>query len=292
MKYGNLTLGQIEALCNILGGEEKVESLLKGEVAVEIKEVFKKFFDKNGRFIPGTDLKAKVCDPNKDFYLTQPEMKTLSDYEKRLNILEKSLAIKTGITGEQFKEKTENLLEKIKSDSKTANILNSVWLPVILPKFQYEDLGEEIERLLIAVDKSYQKTFPGRVFKNYRKGDLKNKVKAVSGHENLVEDLGKDFVIGICFPSPMQGFSINASREIVNPENFSLSGIDAIIGMLMYPDVLARDYYTPGLLLSGLEWQSSGSSLFFEADDDDLDFDAADSLADASGSYSSGFFFR
>lgn len=291
MKYGNLTLGQIEALCNILGGEEEVERLLKGEITVEIKEAVKKLFDKNGRLIPPANLQSKVCDPDKNFYLNQPKMETVSDFQERLEILEESLGIKVGITAEQFKEQIENLLEKIKADPKNANVLNGVYLPVILPKFQFDDLGEEIERLLIGVEKSYQKNFPNRVFKNYRKGDLKNKVKAVCGHENFVEDLKKDFVIGIYFPSPMQGFSINASREYVL-ESFSLSGIDAIIGMIMYPDVLARDYNIPGLDLSGLEWQSAGCSLFFRADGADLDFGNADNLSNAHDFYSSGFFFR
>jgi hypothetical protein len=219
-------------------------------------------------------------------------MNTVSDFQKRLKILEESLGIKTGITGEQFKEKIEALNEKIKADPKTANILNGVYLPVILPKFQYEDLGEEIERLLLGVEKSYQKTFPDRVFKNYRKGDLKNKVREVCEHEKIAKDLEKDCIIGIYFPSPMQGYSIKVSREISVPKEFSLSGIDAIVGILMYPDILARDYHTLGLDLSGLEWQSAGYSLSFRAADGALNFDFTDYLSRAPGNYSSGFLFR
>lgn len=38
MKYGNLTLGQVEAIVNKLGGMEAVESFLRGELAVVKKE--------------------------------------------------------------------------------------------------------------------------------------------------------------------------------------------------------------------------------------------------------------
>jgi len=44
MKYGRLSLGQIEALVNKIGGMEAVEKILRGELVVRIKEVIKNFF--------------------------------------------------------------------------------------------------------------------------------------------------------------------------------------------------------------------------------------------------------
>lgn len=288
------SVGELNALIKNLGGEENARKILTNDFTVEIKEAVKKLFDKNGRLIPPVGLQSKVYDPDKNFYLDQPEMKTASDFQKRLNILYESLGVKKESETKWFMDETEILLKRIRANSQIANILNSVWLPIILPKFQYDDLGEELERLLTAVEKSYKKAFSDRIFKNHLKNNLKNKVRAVCGHENLVEELKIDFVYGIYFPNLMQGYSIKASREISSTisKDFFLSGIDAIIGMIMYPDVLARDYNTPGLDLSGLEWQSAaGYSLYFEADDDDLTFGDTGGLSDVNVSFSSGLFF-
>lgn len=288
------TVGELNALVKKLG-EENARKILTNDFTVEIKEAVKKLFDKNGRLIPPVGLQSKVYDPDKNFYLDQPEMKTASDFQKRLNILYESLGIKKESETEWFMDETEILLKRIRANSQIANILNSVWLPIILPKFQYDDLGEELERLLTAVEKSYKKAFSDRTFKiHLTKGDLKNKVKVRNGHEKLIDELKTDFVYGIYFPNLMQGYSIKASREISSTisEGFSLSGIDGIIGMIMYPDILARDYHTPGLDLSGLEWQSAaGYSLYFEADDDDLTFGDTGGLFDVNVSFSSGLFF-
>lgn len=38
MKYGKLTLGQVEAIVNILGGEEEVQRILRGEIVISKAE--------------------------------------------------------------------------------------------------------------------------------------------------------------------------------------------------------------------------------------------------------------
>jgi hypothetical protein len=100
-------------------------------------------------------------------------------------------------------------------------------------------------------------------------------------------------VKGIHFPNPLQGFSIKASREqmLTLPKGFILSGLDTAIAMIMYPDVLARGYLTPGLDLAALSWQSADYSLFFRADVSRLDFDNSDGLAVDYGNYSGGLLF-
>ncbi len=64
------------------------------------------------------------------------------------------------------------------------------------------------------------------------------------------------------------------------PEGFILPGMDTPIAMMMYPDVLAYDWNTPGLDLAALKWQSADYSLIFDTDGDGLDFDRTASLAD------------
>ena len=48
--------------------------------------------------------------------------------------------------------------------------------------------------------------------------------------------------VGIYFPNPLQGFSVDAGWEQMAtlPEGFILSGIDIIIAMIMYPDILTQ----------------------------------------------------
>lgn len=295
MKYGNLNLGQIEALVNKLGGEEAVQAILRGEKTLEIKDVIQRLlFDKNGRRIP-EGLQANVCDANRSFYLRQPKMTKEAHFANRILSLHGNLGIDTGITAEQFQQEIERLLALIKGKSQIANITNGIWLPVVLPKLKSDDLGAVLEQYLEAVVKSYAKTFGDRKFYNHRKGTLAGEVSIVIGsrHDQLIERMRKGLVIGIHFPNPLQGFSINASREQMTtlPEGFVLSGLDTAIAIMMYPDILARDFNTPGLDLAALSRRSADYSLYFEARDDKLDFSPPDDLAHALDNYSGGLLF-
>ena len=91
----------------------------------------------------------------------------------------------------------------------------------------------------------------------------------------------------------IQGFSIHADREQMStlPEGFVLSGMDTPIAMVMYSDILARDYNTPGLDLATLQWQSADCSLSFKACDGGLGFVSTDVLASAHDDYSGGLLF-
>jgi hypothetical protein len=269
MKYGSVTLGQVEAAIRL-------------------------FFDKNGRRIP-EGLQAKVCDANRNFRLDRPRLDTETDFANRILRLHGYLSIDTKITAEQLKAETERLLAMIKGNPQIANIANGVCLPVVLPKLVTDDLGAELELYLTGVNNGYAKTFSGRNFNNYHKGDLSGKVSAVDGsrHDQLIQLVKERPVIGLHFPNPLQGFSINASREQMStlPEGFILSGMDTPIAMVMYPDILARDWNTPGLDIAALQWQSAGYSLDFRADIGKLDFGHTGSLARAVGFYSGGLLF-
>ena len=292
-KYADWTRGQVEALINIIG-EENAKGLLAGDVSAEFKEVVKKFFDKHGRRIP-EGLQANVCDANRKFRLDQPKLDEEVDFANRIMRLHSCLSIDTGITAEQLKTETERLLALIRENSQIANIANGVWLPVISPKLVTDDLGAELELYLTGVNNSYIKTFSDRKFYNHRKGTLANKVNIVDGsrHDQLIEKMKQGPVMGIHFPNPLQGFSINANQEqmLTLPEGFILSGMDIPIVMMMYPDILARDYNTPGLDMAALSWQSVGYSFFFKTYDDRLDFDYTDNLTYTDDDYSGGLLF-
>ena len=294
MKYGSVTLGQVEAAINKLGGQDVWDAWLRGEKTVTVEDAIRFFFDKHGRRIP-EGLKANVCDANRDFRLDQPKLDKEVDFANRILQLHGCLSIDTEVTAEQLKGETERLLAMIRENSQIANIASGVCLPVVLPKLVTDDLGAELELYLAGVNNSYAKTFGDRKFYNHRKGTLANEVSVVDGsrHDQLISRMKEGLVIGLHFPNPLQGFSINASREQMStlPEGFILSGVDTPIAMTMYPDILARDWNTPGLDMAALSWRSADSSLRFRALDDGLDFSRTGPLASVYVDYSGGLLF-
>lgn len=294
MKYGPVTLGQVEAAINKLGGQEVWDAWLRGEKTVTVEDAICLFFDKHGRRIP-EGLQANVCDANRKFRLDQPKLEAEVDYANRITRLHGCLGVDTEVTAEQLKSETERLLALIRDNSQIVNIANGVWLPVILPQLTTDDLGTVLEQYLEAVGKSYAKDFSDRKFYNHRKGTLAGEVSIVDGsqHDQLIERMKQGPVMGIHFPNPLQGFSINADREQVSglPEGFILSGMDTPIAVAMYPDILARGYNTPGLDIAALSWQSADYSLTFGAGDDELGFVHTGSLAITSDYYSGGLLF-
>lgn len=262
--FDDFTGGQLKALVIKLGGVDVVNSFLRDEIAIEIKEVIKKLFDKNGRRIP-QDLEKNVCDPNKNFMLVRPKMNTVVDYANRILRLHGSLGINTEITAEGFMAEINRQLEIIKGDAIISNIANGVYLPVIMPKLETADLGTAIERYLKGVGKSYKKIFSKREFNDYRSGTLAGEVSIISEsrHDVLIKRVKQGPVIGIYFPNSLQGFSVYADREQMSalPENFILSGLDTLIAMIMYSDVLAKDYNTPGLDMAALSWRSADAAM-------------------------------
>ena len=292
-RYADWTRGQVEALINIIS-EDNAKGLLAGDISAKFEKVVKKLFDKHGRRIP-EGLSARVCDADRDFRLNQPELEQDFDYASRIMRLHGCLGVDTGIIAEQFKQETERLLALIRDNSHIANIASGIWLPVVLPQLTTDDLGTTLEQYLEGVGKSYAKTFSDRKFYNHRKGVLAGEVSFVDGsrHEQLIVKMKQGPVMGIHFPNPLQGFSINASREQMStlPEGFILSGMDTPVAMEMYPDILVCNWSTPSLDLAALSWRSAGYSLGFGADDAGLVFGGAGDLAYADDCYSGGLLF-
>lgn len=283
------------ALTKKLGGFENVVALLREEKSIQFVEAMFNLFDHNGRRIP-KGLQNAVCDPNKDFKLIQPRFTTMDDYAQR--VIRFQEAFHPGpMSVADFEEKTRELIDEIRRNKIIVNLLKGVYLPIILPKLEnFKDYGTTLEQTLLLVKVAYEKQFPNRNFYNHRKGELVNQVSIVKDtrHEELIERMKKGIVCGIYFPNPLQGFSSLASREQMKdlPESLSLvGGFDASSAMIMYPDILAKDWHTPGYDLSALQWQSSDYSLYFEAYDAKLVFRYVADLGRARGRCSSGLLF-
>lgn len=297
VKFGNRSLGWYEALLNKLG-EENAQALLECEKSITWHDVVRTLVDKNGCVIPSRVLKNSYCNPNPDFYRRQPEI----NYFERLARQKEFFPEGAGfLSAEEFEEQSRLLLDQISKDKLIKNLLKGVFLPVCFPhlkitKRNYGQISDEV--FLIAAGHSYESQFSDRGWKfyNHRKGTLKGEVEIVEGsrHDQLIKKMAQGPVPGIYFPNPMQGFSVLASREQLNflPETLLLSGvIDAATAMVAYPDVLARDYKTPGLDLAAVSWRSAGHSLCFKAHVDSLDFPGCGPLGHARDYYSGALLF-
>jgi len=194
-----------------------------------------------------------------------------------------------------FKKTTETLLEMIRRDARLEPILNGVYIPIYLPKFEIEDYGLLVEKVLLpALKKSYETTFTDRSFVNSMSGKLRGQLAsaAESRQERLIDRMALGPVYGVLFPVALQGFSVLAAREQMAslPEGFVLSGVlDSCIAMSEYTDVLARDAKVPTLVCGGTTWQDN-LALCFHPSDKDLRFCVVDD-AIAVGSFSPGLLY-
>lgn len=272
-KYPNWT-GRIEALLNVLGGEKVADALIAGIKVAEIKDVVRMFFDKHGRRIPLPGMKSSVCDANRNFRLEQPTV----DFTERLFRLHVALGLTKPcfIQPEEFEQRTAEIVRRLKGDKLLANLFCGVYLPIALPQMQVADYGAALdETILPVVGHSYEVRYPGRKFYNNRQGTLAGEVSVVEGsrHEALIAALAAGPVVALYFPTALQGFSIAADLEQMDtlPEHILLAGaLELSAAEIMYPDVVARDYYTPGLDCAAVRWQEY--SLCFEAFDVKLNF--------------------
>ncbi|MBI5072101.1 hypothetical protein HZB93_04425 [Candidatus Falkowbacteria bacterium] len=285
-KYPNWT-GRIEALLNVLGGEEVVDALIAGTKVAEIKDAVRMLFDRHGRCIPPQGMKAEVVDANRDFHLTQPEV----NFAERLARLTRFLTNgETPISAEEFERRTAEIVRRVKGDKLLVNLFCGVFLPIVLPQIAIGDYGKTLDlTLLPAVGRAYEAEFAGRKFYNHRQGTLAGEVTVVKGsrHEALVAAIAAGPVVALYFPTALQGFSIPADLEqmAMLPDFVLPTGaLEPAAAMVMYPDVLARDGQTPGLDCAALSWR--GGSLYFKADGDNLLFNGGG--LSARGNYSGG----
>lgn len=289
-KHGARPLGQVEAFLNMLNPAD-LDRLLAGEASIEIVELIRKLVDKNGRMIPLAGMKSAVCDPNTSFKLVQPTI----NYAERINRLIRFFPGRTFVSAEEFQKRSKALVEQLRQNPILSNLFNGVCLPVCYPQFKLGDYGEDLENVFLnAVGNSYKSHFPEREFYNHREGELKGKVSIVEeNHKQLIAKMAEGPVVGIQF-FPLQGFSINADRELMAllPKSLALSGpIDLATAITVYPDVLARDFNTPGYDCAAVSWGSADYSLFFWANDDKLRFDFTDDLRLADDAGSAGLVF-
>ncbi len=281
--------------------EEGLRAVLGPDRKIIIETIIRKLLDRHSRGIPQEEMTGSTVPEDKSFKLTQPQW----DYVKRLLRLQEFFPMGTRfVTAAEFQTQSEALIAKLGADELMKPLLKRVHLPVALPhlpgfNLKEHDYGKTFEDMFLSAARgSYLQCFANsdepdksRKFNNYRTGELEGQVTVIDGtrHDQLLAAMAKGPTVALFWPNPMQGFSIPAAREFIAylPKEFLLAGgFDTATAMAAYPDVLARDYQTPGNDMAALQWQSAENSLNFEASDEDLDFVAG--YLDAYDNYSAG----
>ena len=254
-------------------GEVNMSLLMAGRLRFKVEEIVETFFDDTtGRRVPPLGMKG-VLNPNSDFLMVQLAI----GYADRLARITRHLAGgQEFISAVEFATRSKAVIARIADSKQTKNLLKCPYFPFTLPRMEIADHGTTLdETILPAVGRAYVEQFSNRRFENYRKGTLAGHVTVVEGsrHERFLDAVGKAPVVGVYFPC-LQGFPLEGDIQQMGglPEEFLLAGaIDTAAVQMMYPDVVAGSYNTPGLDCAALRWQSD-CSLCFEASDDRLYF--------------------
>lgn len=251
-------------------------------------------FDRHGKMIACFPFPG-LCESNNCFYLSPPSFRTVEDYGRRLNSL-RVCPYASDVTPTWFRDETERLTTHLYRAFEGSRIHLCTCLPVVMPRIDFSDLGSFIEICMEYVNLSYRRTFKDRGFSNRKRGELTDHVGIVHGckQDGIIERMRKEPFVVLYFPNALQGYSIEAGREQIRlcPEGFALAGLETIIAMMMYPDILARDLMTPGLDLGAFYWNTESYSLSFGTDGKQLGFVATKDLRGSLGISSVGISYQ
>ncbi|MDO8435361.1 MAG: hypothetical protein Q7S89_01635 [bacterium] len=232
-----------------------------------------RFVISGGRCVFFAGMKGTVVQANRETRIIRPEQFDTSNILARLRgCFPPDTVFETPA---DFKRRVALLTERIVADSNLRSLLTRGCLPICLPQFAVDDYGAALEgTFLPSVKRAYERQFRGRTFDSSEQ-PLVGRVGVVpeSRHQKLLNQMATKPVVGLYFPTPLQGFSFEAAREVIAaaPEGFVLSGaIDIATAMVAFPNVLARDLYTLSLDCAANTWGSSQYSLRFECDDRSL----------------------
>jgi hypothetical protein len=231
-------------------------------------------FDNFGRCIPGQLVSAAHEKSRRYFKIVQPE----TDYSAFYERLNTAFDLSEYISCEQFEQRVKAIIAQVENDTALKGMMNGVYVPFILPKADYDDIGHALEnKFLPAVNAAFNQSFPNYEFLNHYSENLEAKLSVAEGsrHHQLINEMKNDVVVGIYFPCLLE-YSVQAARERVArlPDNCLLAGgYDTAAAFIAAPNLLYReDGYPPLLWLSGLETDSEYAGFHFEAYGYDLTF--------------------
>lgn len=168
---------------------------------------------------------------------------------------------------EEFTDRSEAIVECLRKNEATANILNGHHLPICIPKLEVSDYGNVFEKLFLKVlERAYGNVFPDRRFLNHLRGRLGKRlaVHPESRHQRLVARMSHRPVVGVYFPTAFHGYSAQVSRGMMRalPSNMLLAGgFDVATALIAYRDMLVSDTLMTDLSLAALDWQVAPDQL-------------------------------
>lgn len=221
--------------------------------------------DQDGRCIPTGGVKGKVVDADRSYGLFQPRI----DYDRVLAWQQQHFGEMQLVSSTtEFETRTMALLAKVEGERRVSGLFCGIHLPFVLPQCVFTDYGTTLEEIFLgAVKRSYEKRFPKRKFVSCRAGELVGRVTVIeaSRHNELIEAMAKGPVVGVLFPTALQGFDGEFGREMIAqfPEGFALAGaIDMAACHVAYPGTLAEDGNTPAFDCSAIDLRDGGLPMF------------------------------
>jgi len=231
-------------------------------------------FDEYGRCMPGSLNAAAHQQSRRYFQIDQPEI----NFDNCYQCLTKAFNLENSLSVDDFKQRVESILAKLAKDESTKGILNGVYVPFILPKASYDDIGSALENdYFPLVTDAYAARFPEYSFTNHSLKSLQNQLSVTehSRHQTVIDAMSQDVVVGVYFPCLLE-YSIPAAVEMMAnlPESFSLAGgFDTAAAFISAPELLfKKEGYPPLLWLSGLTSVEDTFAYHFEAYGYDLTF--------------------
>ncbi len=116
----------------------------------------------------------------------------------------------------------------VKFNDNLKQITNGIGVPFFLPQLDVRKHSILPQTYLEALHNACKDGFPKHQFSNQYNDKLYGSVNYVSGsrYEMLLEAMAQGDVVGIYFPTCLQGYSVDAAREqlFYLPEKFILAG--------------------------------------------------------------------
>ena len=238
-----------------------------GTDTVKTEQFNESLFDNYGRCIPSSLEAAAHKQSRRYFSVVQP----IINYDEIYERFNQAFNICENISCDEFKYRAEAILDSLRIDEEYQNITHGVAVPFILPKAEYDDIGEALQNIYLpAVDKSFHLKFPNYSFVNHCKDSLSGKFRVANGsrHDRLLKAMSSDIVVGYYFPCLLE-YSVPAAIEQMKSldDRFLLAGgFDTSAAFIGTPDLLLRtDGYPPLLWLSGLVSDTDVAGYHFEA---------------------------
>ena len=245
-------------------------------------DMSEQLFDEFGRLIPAGG-EHPVNQISRRYFLIDsvaPDLKEMYDRQVRHLVCgEGGDEAGSDVSFEEFSQRIDALKTSIENDPKHANLLNGVYVPLLLPALgPVDDLGALMsERCIEAVAAAYHEVLPDYDFVNQCPDKLNGLVSVVPGsrHQALMSALVQAPAVALYFPC-LTEYSVSAAISAIDvlPENYSLTGgIDLAAAFVARPDLLLRENgYPPTLWASALRAEKVNTGYHFEAYGYNLNF--------------------